>query len=132
MWHMTETKFDYIIFGVWCVIALTILIGCRKFIFRALSEGDAPSSKRVGGFMLVTVICFNETFTTLKTREFKYDHLLVILVAIMLCWGIATMPQILEAWKGKQPLQPLGDDNDAATKTEVKSATTVTVKKEGE
>jgi hypothetical protein len=100
MSNLTETEVDYVIFGIFCLVMLIILIVCRGFVLRALSEGDKPSSKRLGGFLLVLVICFNETFTTLKTKIFEYNHLVAILVGVMLCWGIATVPQILEVWKG--------------------------------
>ncbi len=98
--NISDDRLDYVIFGIFCIVLFGFLIWKRQFITHALCEGDKPSSKRLGGFFLIVVICFNETFTTLKTMKFEFNHLLAMLAAVMLCWGITTMPQILEAWRG--------------------------------
>ena len=130
MLNFHEKHLDYIIFGIFCLVLLILLLRSKDFIIKALSEGDRPSSKRLGGFLLIIVVCFNETFTTLKTQKFDKDHLLFILIAIMLCWGIATMPQILEAWKGVKPPPDAKSDITTVTDTVIsaKSVSTTDTK----
>ena len=91
---------NYIVFLSFAAVIMTALYLSRNWLGRALSDADAPSTKRLVGFMFAIVICVNEIYTTLKNQSFADRHLYACLISVILCLGIATMPQLLEAWKG--------------------------------
>lgn len=92
---------DYFILIVYVIANVFFLIKKWEFVKHALSEKGLPSSKRLGAFYLLQGVMICEIFSTTKTHEFRDVHLYAILTTICLCWGIATVPQILEIWKGK-------------------------------
>lgn len=71
-----------------------------NWVGNALSEGLTPSSKRLMAFMFAFTICACEAYHTHKKQAFDTTHMGYLLIAIMLLAGVATMPQLLEAWKG--------------------------------
>ena len=91
---------NYIVFIAFSVVIMMALYLSRDWLGKALSDDNSPSTKRLVGFMFATVVCVCEIYATLKQQSFNDKHLYACLVAIILCLGIATMPQLLEAWKG--------------------------------
>lgn len=73
-----------------------------NWIGRALSEQGEPSSKRVISFLFALVVCFGVCFAIItKTQNGFQQYLFVgLLVAIFLLLGVATVPQIVQLWKG--------------------------------
>lgn len=98
--------YHYVLFGYALFNVLVILIKW-SFLTKALSEQGEPSSKRVGAFLLLHVLAFCELYDTLVNRRFDTTHMLYLLVTIGLCWGIATIPQILSLVRGgNAPAEP--------------------------
>lgn len=85
------------------IAAILFIIFKWEFVKDMLSEDKVPSSKRAIAFLCAVTICTCEIYHTLKGEELEYNHLIAFLCAILLLLGIATVPQILELWKGKQP-----------------------------
>jgi hypothetical protein len=70
------------------------------FFKEALSENGVASSKRVGGFILIETVVICEMYHTMKKGEFDLNHLIAFCCMICLCWGIATVTQVVSVWKG--------------------------------
>jgi hypothetical protein len=77
-----------------------------KFIKEALSENGAPSSKRLIAFMCGVTLNFIPLFAVIWDRVHGIANGLAtwfvcafILFDLVLL-GLATVPQLLEAWKG--------------------------------
>lgn len=112
--HLITVEFlKYGIFG-FIVLAL-LLMHCIKwqFIEGALSDGKTPSSKRLGGYILVLCVALCEMFSTIVgTSSLQFNHLTAILIIICLCWSIATSDQVISAIKGTQ--RGAGNNNTKA------------------
>ena len=123
MTHIHLIHINYLFLACYLIVNTIIIFRKWDFISRALSEGDSPSSKRLGAFFLVQIVCMCELFYTLKTGVFEFNHLVAILVTIVLCWGIATVPQILQAL-GKGSGDTTTVTKTATTSIEIKEPTT--------
>lgn len=79
-----------------------------NWIGRALSEKGNPSSKRLFGFLFVLVACFGVVYTILKQHNFVQYLFYGVLIMVALLAGVATMPQIIELWRGNsnKPTEP--------------------------
>ncbi len=86
-------------FALFSACMLWFLIKKWDFVSGALSDSGTPSATRTGGFIFVLVVAFNEVFTTMKTMEFKYDHLIAILITIGCCWGLVKAVDIMSIMK---------------------------------
>jgi len=95
-------------FGIMALLMIAIFIWQIKFIKEAFSENGVASSKRILAAIFGTVIAICEVFHTVKQESFDYQHLIALLTTICLLLGIATVPQILSAWKGTP--NPKDDD----------------------
>lgn len=91
--------YHYVLLG-YALLNVFIIFLKWAFLSRALSEQGEPSSKRVGAFLLLHVLAFCELYDTMVNRRFDTTHLLYLLVTIGLCWGIATVPQIVSLVRG--------------------------------
>lgn len=100
--HIGTVHANYALLAIVSISIITGLYMARKWISEALSDDGRASSKRLGGFLLVITMCFCELYTTFRTQKFDLNHLIVFTIAIMLCWGIATMTQIIDAYKGNK------------------------------
>ena len=89
-------------FEVLFIVCLLFVNAKWKFFAEALSESNAPSSKRIIAFIMAITICFCEMYHTIKCGKLEYQHLVAILLAIGAILGIYTLPDILAAWKGTQ------------------------------
>ena len=65
-----------------------------------------PSSKRMGGYMIIFTVCFNEFYVTVMTQQFPDTHLLYMLISAGVCWGFITAANIITAWRGNSQQQP--------------------------
>lgn len=82
-----------------------------NWIGAALSDGGEPSSKRLIAFMFAVVVCFGVCWDVVSKLQNQFAQYLFagLLIAIFLLLGVATVPQIIELWKGKK-----GDVKDKA------------------
>lgn len=71
-----------------------------NWIGRALSERGMPSSKRLFAFMFVMVVCFGAVYTILRQHNFIQYLFYGLLTMIGLLAGVATVPQIIQLWRG--------------------------------
>ncbi len=95
-----------IAFEVLAIVMVAFILLKWDFVKGLLSEDGVPSSKRGIAFMVSITLCICELYHTLKGEEFEYNHLIALLVTLCLLLGIATVPQIMEIWKGKQADAP--------------------------
>lgn len=89
----------FALFMVWLVVYKW------PFIEGALSETDkngkaSGSATRISGIVLILVVAFCEMFTTLKTQEFKYDHLVALLFGIGCLFGFIKVVDLFSIWRG--------------------------------
>ncbi len=104
--HIHFSGMHYALFGIVGLLLILFVVFRWSFVKEALSENGTASSKRVIAVILTSVISFNEVYHTLKKQEFDYNHLVALLITLCLLLGIATVPQILELWKGKPASDP--------------------------
>jgi len=93
------------------------------YISKALSENGEPSSTRLGGFILIIVVAWNETYTTLRSGMFDKDHLLYILISIGCCWGFVKVPDLISAWKGNSIREDKKPDQQVIVNTQTEVTT---------
>lgn len=106
---MSHIHINHLVLISFLVLQAVIIFWKWSFVKEALSENGSPSSKRVGGFILIETIVICEVFYTMKQGKFELYHLMVQCGMVALCWGIATSAQIIDAWKGK-PTEPKKED----------------------
>ena len=90
-----------IAFQVLAIVTVVFHLIKWDFVSKMLSENNVPSTKRVIAYIATLTICMCELYHTIKGEELEYQHLVAFLVSILLLLGIATVPQIIELWKGK-------------------------------
>lgn len=113
--HVHFAPSHYFLFGIIGLLLILFVIFKWAFVKEVLSENGKASSKRVSALIAMCVVAFNEVYHVLKQQQFDYNHLVALLVFISLSLGLATVPQILQIWKG----QPASD----STKTDDKPKT---------
>jgi uncharacterized membrane protein len=123
--HLVTVEFmKYGIFGFILLALLIMHVVKWQFIQDALSDKKEPSSKRLGGYILILCIASCELFSTIVgTSSLQYSHLVAILIIICLCWSIASTDQVISAIKGV-PGNAMGNGvngGDNTKKEEVKS-----------
>lgn len=113
--HVHFALSHYFLFGIIGFLLILFVVFKWSFVKEALSENGTASSKRVIAVIITSVISFNEVYHTLKRQEFDYNHLIALLITLCLLLGIATVPQILELWKGKPATDPTKQDDKIKT-----------------
>lgn len=100
--HLVTVEFmKYGIFGFILLALLIMHVVKWQFIQDALSDKKEPSSKRLGGYILILCVASCELFSTIVgTSSLQYSHLVAILIIICLCWSIASTDQVISAIKG--------------------------------
>jgi cobalamin biosynthesis protein CobD/CbiB len=89
------------------------MIKLFNWIGRALSENGNPSSKRLFGFLFVLVVCVGTAFVIFYTQSFAKYLFYGLCAMIALLAGVATMPQLIQLWRGN-PNPPNKTDDGAA------------------
>lgn len=114
--HAITVEFlKYGIFGFALLALLVMHVFRWKFVSGALSDKGAPSSKRLGGYLLVLCVVCCELFSTIVgTKSMEYSHLVALLIIICLCWSIASTDQVIYAIKG-MPGKAKGEEKSADT-----------------
>jgi len=113
--HIPFNAMHLSFFGFAAVLIIALVIWQIGWLKDAFSEWDEKSGKLIAskkgivGAMFAFTICICEVFHTVKQQEFDYQHLVALLVTICLLYGIATVPQILQAWKGGGNTPPAKD-----------------------
>lgn len=112
--HLVTVEFlKYGIFGFILLALLVMHVVKWKFIQGALSDKNEPSSKRLGGYILILCVASCELFSTIVgTSSLQYSHLVAILIIICLCWSIASTDQVISAIKG-MPGNATGNSSNA-------------------
>lgn len=105
MMHLHSQHVNYIIFSVAAMVMAFFLFRKWEFISQALSEPNKDgtyrgSSRRMVAFIFAFAVCFNETYTTLKTQKFELSHLYALLITLFLCLGLTTFAEVAKVWKG--------------------------------
>lgn len=100
--HHVGITYDYIILGLYILINAAFIYRRWDWIQKALSDGDAPSSKRLVGFLSVQAVLLCELYHTIKSETFELYHLIMILSFATLCFGLATTTDIINAIKGNK------------------------------
>lgn len=78
-----------------------------NWIGNALSEKGVPSSKRLVLFMFAVTTCACVVYAVHKLHAFPQYLYYGLLIMIALLAGVATVPQIMEIWRGKSaPIDP--------------------------
>lgn len=98
--HLHSTQINYLIFAAVGVFMIVFIFKKWEFIAAALSENSLPSTRRITAFMFGFCVTFCETYTTLKTQQLEFSHLIALLATVILCLGLATFPEIIKLWKG--------------------------------
>ncbi len=90
---------------------------------QALSDDNAPSSKRLIAFLISLTVCYCEIYHTHKRGAFDTTHLGYLLVTILVLAGVATIPQIVDLVRGgnsaSQSITKTPDTTTIVTKTQV-------------
>jgi len=71
-----------------------------NWIGRALSEGGTPSSKRLFAFMFVLTVCYAILYKVHMSHDLPTYLYYPALGIISLLAGVATVPQIIQLWRG--------------------------------
>lgn len=71
-----------------------------NWIGRALSENGNPSSKRLFGFMFVLTVCYAILYKVHRSHDLATYIYYPALGMIALLAGVATVPQIIQLWRG--------------------------------
>ena len=80
-----------------------------NWIGRALSESGNPSSKRLFAFMFVVTTCIVVMYKVFHSMELPTYVYYPMLTMIALLAGVATVPQIIQLWRGSSA-QPNKDE----------------------
>lgn len=80
-----------------------------NWIGRALSESGNPSSKRLFAFMFVLTTCYAILYKVHRSHELPTYVYYPALGMIALLAGVATVPQIIQLWRGNSA-QPSKDE----------------------
>jgi uncharacterized membrane protein (DUF106 family) len=84
----------HIIFALFCIVRIIFIFGKWAWIKEALSEKGAPSSMRLSGYNIVELVCLCEFWHTMKSGAFDTTHLLYLLTAIGVLFGLIKMAQL--------------------------------------
>ena len=76
------------------------MIKLFNWIGRALSENGNPSSKRLFAFMFVITTCIVVMYKVFHSMELPTYVYYPLLTMIGLLAGVATVPQIIQLWRG--------------------------------
>lgn len=71
------------------------------WIGKALSDNGVPSSKRLITFIFALTVCYGVIYVIHRVHNFPQYLYYGLIVMIALLLGVATVPQIMEIWKGK-------------------------------
>jgi len=71
------------------------------WIGRALSEKGVPSSKRLIMFMFALTACYAIIYAVHRLHNLPTYIYYPLLCVILLLAGVATVPQLMEIWRGK-------------------------------
>jgi len=112
-WEMEY--FNYLIFAFIILCMLIVHIAKWPFFQKALSDGDLPSSKRIGGYWLIIAVVLCEIYTTLRTQKLETAHLYAMLFTIGVLWGLITAAQMLDAYRGRSGANPPASQPPAPT-----------------
>ncbi len=80
------------------------------WIGNALSEKGVPSSKRLITFMFALTTCYAILYTVHRTHNLPTYIYYPLLTMIALLAGVATVPQLMEIWRGKSNPTPPTDN----------------------
>lgn len=86
------------------VIIIWLLYSKWDFIkgtFSEIKNGvERGSATRISAIMFVVTICFNELYITLRTKDFKYDHLVALLISVGVLFGYIKVMDYFSFIKG--------------------------------
>lgn len=103
-----------IFFSIMGVLIISLVIWQMPFFKQCLSDEKGGSGTRLSAFVLVLVIAFCEIFHTIKKQKFDTTHLLYILCAIGILFGVVKVAEIINlrnsclhsGGKPQEPQQP--------------------------
>lgn len=100
------------------VLMMWFLATKWQFISEALSETNGRgSATRIAGMILTLVVALNEIYTTVKTQEFKYQHLVALLVSIGVLFGFIKVVDLFSIYKTGKLSEPAKSDPTVTTTT---------------
>jgi hypothetical protein len=82
-----------------------------NWIGRALSENGTPSSKRLFGFMFVLTVCYGILYKIHISHELSKYIYYPALAMIALLAGVATVPQLIQIWRGGSGGKDISQDD---------------------
>jgi len=82
-----------------------------KWVGMALSEKGVPSSKRLFGFLFVLSMCYGIIYKVHVSHDLPKYLLYSVLAVICLLAGVATVPQLIQLYRGDKP-SPKEDKTD--------------------
>lgn len=80
------------------------------WIGNALSEKGVPSSKRLITFLFALTVCYGVIYVIHRAHNFPQYLYYGLIVMIALLMGVATVPQLMEIWRGKSNPTPPTDN----------------------
>ncbi len=90
----------YLPFIAYAIVMLWFHIKKWDYFKGALSDGGNPSATRLCGYVLIQVVALCEVYTTVRTEDFKMQHLQWLICGALAFFGILKISEVLAVWKG--------------------------------